>query len=330
MFQRTPNFSVPARSGPLDPELERSIKAEYAAYRQGRVESRAGLSYPLPTRSVLSESEEDREREFEARWAKEGRGCFACTTTSAELGGQRDRRQLRTAEDRRDRSLSNAVAELLSPDDHPIGTKRVSVDTDYYATYNRDNVTLVDIRSAPIQEITPQGIRTTDVDYNLDPIVFATGFDAMTGPILGVDFAGRGGIQLKEKWHAGPRTYLGLMTAGFPNLFMITAPGSPSVLSNMMVSIEQHVEWITEYIRHLREAGLATTEPALEYEDSWVEHVNDVASRTLYHKANLWYLGVNIPGKVRVFMPYVGGVGPYRERCDAIAAYGYEGFVHTA
>jgi cyclohexanone monooxygenase len=220
------------------------------------------------------------------------------------------------------------TAEKLLPVDHPFASKRALIDTNYYETYNRDNVTLVDIRHDPIEEITPKGIRTADgEEYELDIIVFATGFDAMTGSFFRIDIRGKDGLPLKEKWAEGPKTYLGLASAGFPNMFMITGPGSPSVLSNMPVSIEQHVEWISEFIEHARERGIDVIEADAKAEEEWVQHVNDVANQTLYTLANSWYLGANIPGKPRVFMPYPGGVGVYREKCDEVAANGYEGFI---
>jgi cyclohexanone monooxygenase len=222
------------------------------------------------------------------------------------------------------------VAELLAPKNHPIGTKRICVDTDYYQTYNRDNVTLVDVRDAPIAEVTPSGLRAGDRDYQFDSIVFATGFDAMTGALTRVNIRGRNGLTLHDKWEAGPRTCLGVMTAGFPNLFMITGPGSPSVLSNMIVSIEQHVDWISDCIAWLRAHQVDCIEATVESEDAWVDHVNEVAYTTLYPSANSWYMGANIPGKPRVFMPYIGGVGAYRAICSDIAAKGYEGFRLTA
>jgi len=203
------------------------------------------------------------------------------------------------------------------------------VDIDYFETYNRPNVTLVDVRSAPIQYIVPHGLRTAIAEYALDAIVFATGYDAMTGPLLAIDIRGCDGVALKTRWSDGPRTYLGLATAGFPNLFMITGPGSPSVLSNMVVSIEQHVDWITDCLRFLEDHRVERIEASPEAEDAWVAHVNEVANMTLYPRANSWYMGANIPGKVRVFMPYVGGVGAYRQKCDEVAARDYEGFTLT-
>jgi cyclohexanone monooxygenase len=222
------------------------------------------------------------------------------------------------------------TAELLCPNDHPIGTKRLILDTDYYETYNRDNVTLVDIRNAPIKEITPDGLRTANADYQLDAIAFATGFDAMTGAMKEIDIRTDRGATIEEKWAGGPRTYLGIMIAGFPNLFMITGPQSPGVKSQMILSCEQHVDWIAGCLTHLHHHGLQRIEPEKAAEDAWVEHTNEVADGTLYPLANSWYMGANIPGKPRIFMPYVGGVTAYKKKCDEVAAKGYQGFVLSA
>jgi len=217
-----------------------------------------------------------------------------------------------------------AVARLLSPT-QVIGCKRLCVDTDYYATFNRPNVRLVDISASGIDEITPRGARVNGDAFELDALVFATGFDAMTGTLLKIDVRGREGRTLREAWRDGPRTYLGLCIAGFPNFFTITGPGSPSVLTNMIVSIEQHVDWIADCISSLRSNGCTSIEARPEAQEAWVEHVNAVADRTLYPQCNSWYVGANIPGKTRVFMPLLG-FPPYVEKCDEVAARGYEGF----
>jgi cation diffusion facilitator CzcD-associated flavoprotein CzcO len=222
------------------------------------------------------------------------------------------------------------VAERLCPTDHPYGSKRPPIDTDYYETYNRDNVTLVDISTSGITKITPTGVETPDGHYDVDVIVFATGFDAMTGPLLRMNITGRDGLALKDKWADGPTTYLGLQIAGFPNLFTITGPGSPSVLTNMPTSIEQHVEWICDCIADLRKSGKTTIEATAEAEQAWVDHVAEASSFGLFNRANSWYLGANIPGKKRIFMPYVGGLANYRNRCQEVAANEYEGFLTSA
>ena len=219
------------------------------------------------------------------------------------------------------------IAETLSPDDYPFGTKRPCLDTNYYATFNRDNVCLVDLRKTPIVRMTPRGIETSEQEYQFDSIVYATGFDAMTGAITRIDVRGRSGKTLKETWQGGPRTYLGLCMAGFPNLYAITGPGSPSVLSNMMVSIEQHVDWVADCLVYLRDHGYQSIEPTIEAETAWGEHVVEAGNATLYPLAKSWYMGANVKGKTQVFLPYIGGVGPYREKCDDVAANGYEGFI---
>jgi cyclohexanone monooxygenase len=275
---------------------------------------------------ALSISPEGRDREYEERWQRGGLGFgFSfpdllvderANDTAAEFFRNKIHSIVRNPE----------VAEVLAPRDYPIGTKRMCVDTEYYDTFNRDNVTLVDLRRTPIETITPKGLRTSEREYAVDAIVFAIGFDAMTGALSRIDIRGRDGASLREKWAAGPRTYLGIAVAEFPNLFMITGPGSPSVLSNMIVSIEQHVDWIADCLVHLRTHRRETIEASPEAEEAWVAHVNEVGHATLYPRANSWYMGANIPGKPRMFMPYIGGVGAYRQACDAVAADEYRGF----
>lgn len=220
------------------------------------------------------------------------------------------------------------VAERLTPRGYPFGSKRLVLEMGYYDAFNRDDVRLVDTRTAPIERIEAEGVRTGGERpelHRLDVLVFATGFDALTGAVLKIDITGRGGTPLRDKWAAGPRTYLGLSTHGFPNLFFMAGPGSPSVISNVLVSIEQHVEWVTDHLEYLRKNGLTRSEAVLEKEDAWVDHVNEVANATLYPLGNSWYLGANV-GKPRVFMPYVGGVGRYRQICADVAARQYDGF----
>jgi cyclohexanone monooxygenase len=326
VFQRTANFAIPAHNAPLDPDYERRVKANYAEFRRRQRESRLGFVVERKEESALAVAAEERQREYEKRWARGGLGFAA---TYADL--LTDKSANDTAADffrAKIRGLVRdpALAEALTPKDYPIGTKRLCVDTNYYETFNRDNVTLVDIQKTPIEALTSRGVQTRDAHYAVDSIVFATGFDAMTGALLNIHITGRGGQALRQKWKAGPLTYLGLAVAGFPNLFLITGPGSPSVISNMIVSIEQHVDWIADCIGYLRERDRESIEPTAEAEDAWVAHVNEVGYRTLYPQANSWYMGANIPGKPRVFMPYIGGVGAYRQKCDEVAARGYEGF----
>jgi cyclohexanone monooxygenase len=326
VFQRTPNYSMPAHNAPLDREYEQRVKAAYADFRRQARESRVGFVVERSGDSALAVEPDERHREYEKRWQRGGLGFSAAYSdlltdkkandTAAEFFRDKIRAIVRDP----------AAAAALTPTDYPLGTKRLCVDTDYYATFNRANVTLVDLRKTPIEAITPRGVRTQAAEYVADSHVFATGFDAMTGALLKIDIRGRGGVPLREKWAAGPRTYLGLAVAGFPNLFMITGPGSPSVLSNMIVSIEQHVDWIADCLVHLRGQQRQRIEATVEAEEAWVQHVNEVGHMTLYPLAKSWYMGANVPGKPRIFMPYIGGVGVYRQKCDEVAAAGYTGF----
>jgi cation diffusion facilitator CzcD-associated flavoprotein CzcO len=326
VFQRTPNFSVPAHNAPLSPEVIEDWKANYTAHRQRARTSRMGFLIEYEVKSALEVSPEERETEYEQRWRHGGAAIYGAypdvfvnknaNNTAAEFVHRKIRGIVRDP----------AVAEKLLPRDYPLGTKRICVDTGYYETFNRENVTLIDTRSTPIKEITATGLQTAETEYKLDSIVFATGFDAFTGALLNIDIRGRAGIRLKEKWSAGPLTYLGIMVAGFPNLFMITGPGSPSVLGNMVVSIEQHVDWIADCLVYVREHRFINIEANVDAENAWVEHVNELSGSTLFPLANSWYLGANIAGKPRVFMPYIGGMGVYRQKCADVAANGYEGF----
>jgi cyclohexanone monooxygenase len=327
VFQRTANYSLPARNGPMDQARERSYKDNYPRLRESAKGTSFGVSaYPLPTQSALEVSDAERRRNYERLWEQGGTiGLLTsyndflvneqANETAAEFVREKIREVVKDPE----------VAALLTPTDHPIGSKRLCLDTGYYETYNRDNVTLVDVRSAPIQEITPAGLRTTEREFQLDAIAFATGFDAMTGALNEIDIRGLDGMRLADKWAGGPLTYLGLMVAGFPNMFIITGPGSPGVKSQMIHSIEQHVDWVADLLRTASERQARRIEAEAEAEANWVAHVNEVADATLYPRANSWYVGANIPGKPRVFMPYVGGVSVYRKLCDEIAADGYRG-----
>ena len=327
VFQRTPNYSVPARHGTVTKESLDEVKKQYDDIMAKARASAVGMHYEQSGQSALEVSEEERNATYERGW-EEGGAKFLFGSFN-DIGS--DIRANDTASDFIRKKIREIVkdpagASKLSPVDHPFGSKRPLIDTNYFDTYNRDNVTLVDIRSAPIQEITPTGIRTADGEYEFDVLVYATGFDAMTGTYNKMDIRGHDGLALKDVWAAGPLTYLGVSTAGFPNLFMITGPGSPSVLSNMPVSIEQHVEWISGVIECMQKDDLATFEADEQAQTDWVAHVNELASTTLFMQADSWYLGANIPGKPRVFMPYVGGVGAYRQKCDEVAAAGYVGF----
>lgn len=327
VFQRTANFTVPARNAPLEPETVVDIKANYAQIRALCRESAGGFPFLLNERLASDVSDEERKEIYDALWEIGGfrfiadSFCDLVTDLKAnDTAANFIRAKIREIVHDPD------VAEKLIPTSHPYATKRPPIDTDYFETFNRSNVELVDVRESPIEEITPAGVRTAEAEYALDILVFATGFDAMTGPLLAMDIKGTAGKTLAAAWETGPRSYLGLQVAGFPNLFTITGPGSPSVLTNMPVAIEQHVEWITDCIAHMRQQGLSRIEAQEDAQEEWVEHVSAEADETLYPLANSWYVGANVPGKSRVFMPYVGGMDVYRQRCHDIVKEGYKGF----
>ncbi len=327
VFQRTPNFSVPAFNAPMDPELERDAMADIPARRQALRASDSGYLIVRNPEKLDGKPADEIERELERRWNEGGfnllnvyDGVTSDPTTNAIVADFIRRRIRATVKDPK-------IANKLCPTNHPFGTKRPCVDIGYFETYNRENVELVDLNETPIENFTTGGLRTSDRNFDFDAVVFATGFDAMTGALLAVEITGRRGLSLRDKWAHGPRSYLGLMVAGFPNLFTITGPGSPSVLTNMVTSIEQHVEWVTDCLSNLRNRQQSRIEATEAAEDDWVARVNREADETLYPKANSWYVGANVPGKPRVFMPYVGGLDVYRKLCDEVAAKDYEGFV---
>jgi cation diffusion facilitator CzcD-associated flavoprotein CzcO len=328
VFQRRAQYSVPARNAPLAEEFLQYVREHHDEIRQVVRSTPNGHPFRIARRKAFDVSEPERQAIYEAAWEKGGlqfRASFhdmlldkAANDTAAEFIKRKIREIVK------DPKTAQALADI----DHPYAAKRPPIDTNYFETFNRDNVTLVDLRADPIERITPAGIKTRAREHALDIIVFATGFDAMTGPLLKIDIRGRDGTTLRESWAAGPRTYLGLQVPGFPNLFTVTGPGSPSVLCNMPVAIEQHVEWITGCIAHMRQDGIECCEAAAEAAEKWGEHVSAAADATLLPLAtHSWYLGANIPGKPRVFMPYAGGMARYRAICDDVAAKGYEGFV---
>jgi cyclohexanone monooxygenase len=330
VFQRTPAYTVPAKNRPLDPDEQAKIKAEYSAFRDANRQMAAafGSRVPYNDTSALEVDAQARWAEYEDRWQK-GRGlAFIGAYNDLLLNPEANESAAEFVRSKiRDIVADPEVARKLTPQ-QVIGCKRLCLDSGYYETFNRPNVELVDLRDTPIEAITPNGIRTTDAGYELDCIVYATGFDAMTGALLRIDIRGRGGRPLQEAWAAGPRTYLGLGVAGFPNLFTITGPGSPSVLTNMMVSIEHHVNWIADCIDHVRGQGHQAIEASPEAQDLWVDIVNAMAGITLFPTCNSWYLGANVPGKTRVFMPFVG-FPMYAEKCAQVVQDGYEGFVFS-
>jgi len=329
VFQRTPNFCVPAWNHPLEPEYVAEVKAEYPARRELCRQSHTGFPAPPTDESAREASEEGRAARYGERWQAGGLGFLGAFNDLLFDQASNDTATDFIRQKIRERVHDPEVAELLCPTDHPVGTKRMCVDIGYYETFNRENVTLVDIRSNPIERITPTAVVTKGRAYELDTLVFATGFDAMTGALSNIAISGTDGRKLADVWRDGPVNYLGLAVAGFPNLFTITGPLSPSVLTNMVVSIEQHVDWIADCMDNLRSQGLTRIEASDEAQEAWVDQVAQIANFTLFPKANSWYVGANVDGKPRVFMPYIGGANTYREYCDQVAQSGYEGFSLT-
>jgi acetyl esterase/lipase/cation diffusion facilitator CzcD-associated flavoprotein CzcO len=327
VFQRTPNFSVPAYNGPVSQDRKAPLLADRGAYRESAKWTRGGVPLPASEISVLTATPEQRREIFEEAW-KRGElfsilGMFLDQSTSREAN---DIVSEMIREKIRDVVTDPVTAELLSPKSYPFGTKRPCLDTNYFTTYNMPHVRLVDLNTAPITRITTHGINFGNESIECDDIVYATGFDAMTGAIVNVDITGKNDTTLKKKWEHGPLQYLGLMATEFPNFFMITGPGSPSVLSNMMVSIEQHVDWVTDTLVYMRDKGFNTIEPTPTAQDGWVRHGADFANISLMKDTNSWYMGANVPGKPRVMLPYLGGVDGYRRICNEVVERDYLGF----
>ena len=328
VFQRTPAYSTPAGNHPVDAAYWREIKADYPQIRAQARATPNGHPFDQAQRSALEVGADEREAAYQAAWERGSlrfRGTFrdllldnAANETAAEFIRAKIRQIVQDP----------ATATALTPTDYPYAAKRPPIDSGWFEMFNRDNVSLVDLRATPLERVTPAGVKTTAGEIALDLIVFATGFDAITGTLLKMDIRGRGGLALTEAWREGPKTYLGLQVPSFPNLFMITGPQSPSVLCNLPVPIEQHVEWITACIAHLRDHDLSRIEPTQAAARAWGQEVQRAADATLLPQAaSSWYLGANVPGKPQVFMPYAGGMAHYAGLCEDVAAKGYEGFV---
>ena len=330
VFQRTAQYTVPARNRPLDAETRQALKDSFSERQEFKRTTPAGLSRPIVVVSSVPDMDESTRAEIlESSWQRGGPG-FATTfddiltdPASNERAARFVRRKIRAKVD------DPEVARKLVDIDYPIGARRLIVDIDYFETYNRDNVTLVDVKVAPITGITARGLRTAEAHYDLDVLVYATGFDGMTGALLSMDIRGVGGLALRDRWAGGAGTYMGLVASGFPNLFMITGPGSPAVLSNVMLSIEQHVDWIADCLAHMVEGGFDRIDAQPEAEARWTRRVAELAARSIVGRTSSWWTGANIPGKPRGITMYLGGTHNYRAACDEIAANGYEGFTLT-
>ncbi len=328
VFQRTANYIIPANNGPVPDEVKKARLEDYAGIRERIQNSYFGFELNLLEKGALESTDEEIFETLKPRWDEGGFGIWLGSYVDMFFVDEANAKVRSFLHDRiREKVQDPETAELLIPKGYPFGVKRNPLDSGYFETFNEPHVHLVDVKSDPIAEITADGVKLdSGAEYACDAIVYATGFDAMTGPMNKIDFRGRGGELLRDKWAEGPRTYLGLTSAGFPNMFTITGPQSPSVLSNMPVSIEQHVDLVARIIGDLRERGATTIEPTREAEDAWVQHCQDVVAPTLFQQADTWYMGANIPGKPRVFMPNLDFVGPYRAKCDEVVANDYEGF----
>jgi len=327
VFQRTPNYASPIVNGPADPDVVRAVKANYAQVRDASRNHFLGVPYTQVQPSALAVSAAERRRTFDERWNAGGFQLFIDSYQDILFDKNANDTIAEYIRERiHERVNDPAVAHLLAPKGYPYGTKRPPLETNYYEVFNQDNVTLVDIKTTPIESITETGVRTADAEYEFDIIVLATGFDAMTGPLMKLGIVGRDGLKLSDKWAHGPRTYLGLTVSGFPNLFLITGPQSPSVLYNMPLAIEDHVDFAAEAITYMRDRGLDVIEATLESEDNWVAHALEISSKTLLPETDSWYMGANIPGKPRICLLYVGGAPAYRATCDDVVANGYAGF----
>ncbi len=330
VFQRTPSFTLPARNAPLPRDTLEQVKASYAERRVAARRHPAGHLRPLTQRTTFSYTEDERQEEFDGAWHRGGLDLFG-KFGDLLVDEQANEEVARLIYGKIDETVDDAAtAAALKPRRDPLGGRRVCLDTDYYKMFNRDNVDLIDVLTDPIEEVVGDGIRTRGTHYPLDALVLATGFDAMTGALLAVDILGRERRSLRDKWRDGPLSYLGIAIEGFPNFFTITGPGSPSVLTNVIASIEQHVEWIVALFDYMDEHDLSTVEADADAEAAWMRHVYDIAAHTLMIKANSWYIGSNVPGKPRIFMPFAGGLDVYRDTAAEIASDDYRGFHFTA
>ena len=324
VFQRSPNYTIPANNRPLTEKELSNAKSSYDQIREKAKYTRAGIGYnQFEERKLLDLSSEEIKKELNNRWKMGGQEIFTAGFTDVGVNVEANKIVADFVKSKIKEIVKDPnVAELLSPED-AIGCKRLCADTNYFETYNRENVELIDLNSNPINSITENGILTKNKEFKFDTIIFATGFDAMTGALQAIDITGKNGKKLKQVWKDGPKSFLGLLINGFPNLFTVTGPGSPSVLTNMMVAIEQHVEWISDCINFLSKSNLNEVEADELFQIEWMDHIEEVAKNTLRYTCNSWYVGANVPGKKRVFMPYAGGFGKYREKCDEIAENNY-------
>jgi len=323
IFQRTANYCVPLRNGPIDPDWHREIKASYPEIFQKCSETPGSFIHELDPRSALEVSAEERLAQYERLWAEPGFKKWMANFRDILVPGEANESYGEFVRNKiRERVKDPVVAEMLVPKDHPFGSKRLPCESGYYEVYNQDNVLLVDVREAPIERITPKGVKTSDAEYELDVIIYATGYDAVTGSLTRIDIRGEGGQTIEDKFAEGIRTYMGVQSAGFPNLFTVNASGS----GNYTRGAESIVDWVTECISYMREKDYARISANPQAEEAWIEYVAKTAAGTLRMMANSWFIGANIPGKARVVLTQPDSAPVYRARRVEVAANGYEGF----
>jgi len=327
VFQRTPNYCKPLHNGLIDEEFQKEIKASYPEIFEKCKQSFGGFIHDFDERSALEVDPEERDAFFEKSWNEPGFGFWLGNFSDIMMNNEANELVAKFVRKKiRERINDPTVADLLIPTDYAFGTKRVPLESGYFEAYNRDNVHLIDVKKSPIERFTKTGLKTRDAEFEFDVIIYATGFDAVTGTLNRIDIRGKGGLALKDKWADGPSTQLGMLTVGFPNLFMVGGPHNASSFCNVPRCLEQNVEWITDCIRYLRDHKYATMEATPDEEEQWTRHVLETADATLLPDTDSWFMGANIPGKKRVFLNYVGGVQNFRAKCDEVAAKDYDGF----
>jgi cyclohexanone monooxygenase len=310
--------------------MRQRVRATYAERRNLSRMTRFGIPAAMPSDSALDATPEERQAKYQNAWINSQllgfRQCYGDILSNIVANDT-------VADFIRDKIVEivedKATAKKLSPHGFPFGTKRPCLGDTYYSVFNRKDVNLVDLKVNPIQSIVPEGILTAEGLFELDMLIYATGYDALTGALTKIDIQGLSGQKLTDKWSNGARAYLGLVVSDFPNMFTVTGPGSPGPLANMSMSIEQHINWITACIEYLHGNSLARIDANKEHEERWMSHVQEVVQKTLYEKANSWYRGANVPGKPQIFVPYLGGFGNYKQKCEDVARAGYEGFILT-
>lgn len=329
VFQRTPTYTIPLRNMPLDPDIQRLWKSKYPDLIKTVRYSDGGLPFYVGTKSLKNANPEEQRKGLQAGWNLGGfRFMFGIFN---DIGSDHDANKVAAdfVREQVDAIVKDpSTAALLKPTSYPLGAKRIPLQTDYYEIFNQGNVDLVDLLKNPITQMTANGLIAGSTEHEFDLVVFATGFEAVTGPLVHIDITGKNGQKLKNVWEDGPYSYLGLATPGFPNMFTVAGPGGPGLISNVPPTLEQHVEWVSGCINYLRDHKVDEIEASESSADEWIRHVHAEAKKTMYPYApRSWYDGSSLTGKTRPFPIYTGGFGNYRKICDNVAADDYHGFI---